>query len=214
MCELIISAVSAIGTVAAAVFAAVAACQTRKQIELSNRQSLFDKRIERWIKAEGLLALFEKNRDLIAVGDDPVLEADLLFIWLTNNAWLEDSASALKNIEDTSDKKQLLTRLEEIDALAKEIALLFDGTTGTRLQVFVADYANLLRHFYEYHLITLKLHEDAERFHHTLEEARKSIGELKYHNRLNETISTVEVSYDAFIQSGGRTAIEEQIKIL
>lgn len=73
--------------------AIVALLQTHKQIKISNKQYLFDKRLSKYLLAKGLLGLYKDNENLLDYTDDPDDEAiivDYQFINLTNNNYLKD----------------------------------------------------------------------------------------------------------------------------
>lgn len=122
--EFFVSTISAIGAAAAAIFAAVAVLQARKQLEANNKQSLFGMRVERWIKASGLLGLFDANKGIVKVGNEPVLTADMYFALLTNNSWLEEAVAALKTPLEGEGHKVLLTKIESIRCLSMEVGYL------------------------------------------------------------------------------------------
>ena len=77
-------------SVITAVVAVIALVQTKQQIKLSNKQHLFDKRVEHYLIAKGLIQLYESNKTLIIFKDDtPVLAMDSIFAQMTNNVYLE-----------------------------------------------------------------------------------------------------------------------------
>ena len=77
-----------------AVTAVIALLQTSKQIKVSNKQNLFEKRMDVLIKVTGLLKLYEENREIMLNDDNKdnsvVLMVDFDFQNLTNNSYLED----------------------------------------------------------------------------------------------------------------------------
>lgn len=78
------------------IIALVAIVQTSKQIKLSNRQHLFDKRLEKYMIIKDLLTLFSKNRVHIVDKKDLVRCLDLQFSWLTNVTYLSDMIFAVE----------------------------------------------------------------------------------------------------------------------
>lgn len=211
--EAIVSTISAIGTAAAAIFAAVAVFQARKQLEANNKQSLFGMRVERWIKASGLLGLFDANKGIVKVGNKPVFAVDMYFAFLTNNSWLEETAAALKTPLEGEGHKVLLTKIESIRCLSMEVGYLFEGDAAIVLSSFVSSYAELLHTLYRYQILLGHMREAGDRLGAGWEEASANVGEPSYRDELSSAIEDATKAYDAFVAAGGREAIEAQIKL-
>lgn len=211
--EAIVSTISAIGAAAAAIFAAVAVFQARKQLKANNKQSLFGMRVERWIKASGLLRLFDANKGIVKVGNKPVFAVDTYFAFLTNNSWLEETAAALKTPLEGEGHKVLLTKMESIRCLSMEVGYLFEGDAAIALSGFVSSYAELLHALYRYHILLGYLNEAGDRNGRDLEEASASVGEPSHRAELSSAVEDATKAYDAFVAAGGREAIEAQIKL-
>ena len=76
-----------------AFIAIIALFQTHKQIKNSNKQFLFDKRLDKYLLAKGLLELYKANEKLLDYNnypDDEAIIVDFQFINLTNNNYLKD----------------------------------------------------------------------------------------------------------------------------
>lgn len=84
------SLIPIVTSVITAAVAIVAVMLTRKQIKLSNKHHLFDKRIENYIIATGLIQLYRiKCDDINKEEDKPIFSNKLNFNSLTNNTYLE-----------------------------------------------------------------------------------------------------------------------------
>ena len=72
--------------------AVIALVLTLMQIRLSNKQSLFERRLECYLKIDGLMQLYKENQKLLETErkDEPLFAVDLEFLWLTNNTYLEE----------------------------------------------------------------------------------------------------------------------------
>src|SRR5690625_721505 len=94
-----------------AVTAIIALFQTGKQIKISNKQNLFEKRMNILIKVTGLMKLYEENRNLMIddneKDDSVVLMVDFNFENLTNNTYLEDIAICVHKALEQPYQKQL-----------------------------------------------------------------------------------------------------------
>lgn len=66
--------------------AVIALVLTLMQIRLSNKQSLFERRLECYLKIDGLMQLYKENQKLLEAErkDEPLFAVDLEFLWLTN----------------------------------------------------------------------------------------------------------------------------------
>lgn len=211
--EFIVSTISAIGTAAAAIFAAVAVYQSRKQLEANNKQSLFGMRVERWVKASSLLELFDANKSVIKVGNKPVFTPDMYFACLINNSWLEEAAAALKNPLEGAGHKVLLTKIENLKCLSMEVGYLFEGEAAIALSSFVSSYAELLHTLYRYQILLGHMREAGDRLGAGWKEASASVGEPSHRAELSSTIEDAARAYDTFVAAGGKKVIEAQIKL-
>lgn len=211
--EFIVSTISAIGTAAAAIFAAVAVRQSRKQLEANNKQSLFGTRVERWVKASSLLELFDANKGIVKVGNEPVFTVGTYFAWFTNNSWLQEAGVALEKPLEGAGHKVLLTKIENLKCLSMEVGYLFEGDAAKALSDFVSSYAELLHALYRYQILLGHLDKAADRNGHDLEKAAASVGEPSHRAELSSTIEEAARVYDTFVAAGGRKVIEAQIKL-
>ena len=92
-------------TLISAIVAIIALLQTHKQIKISNKQYLFDKRLSKYLLTKGLLELYKDNENLLDYTDDSDNEAiivDYQFINLTNNNYLKDVACIIMNQKITN----------------------------------------------------------------------------------------------------------------
>ena len=138
-------------TAAAAILALF---MTNRQIRQSNKQALFDKRLALWTTAQGLMELFGRNRNQFDTKKDEVFFSNnLLFAWLTNNAFLSDISPTLDHALDSAFQFDFLRKLEEIQKLAVEASLIFRGNTSRYLGEFLDDYQALLFKMYQYQIL-------------------------------------------------------------
>ena len=78
--------------------ALLAIFQTQRQIKLSNKQQLYDKRVEIYEKADSILGLWSKAKDLFESNEtSPIRTIDYRFLQMTNSSYLEKCYVAVKN---------------------------------------------------------------------------------------------------------------------
>lgn len=145
---IVTSIVTSIVTAGVAIVAVMLTC---KQIKLNNKQHLFDKRIENYIIAGGLIQLYRSNCKYINNEKDrPMLSNDFDFNLLTNNTYLEQITCAIDNPLKEPSHKELLIKLETLKEVATKIKFLFSGNVSILLGNFVLRYQELLLVMYKY----------------------------------------------------------------
>lgn len=189
----------------------IALTQTHKQIKLSNKQYLFDKRVEKYIIATGLIELYRSNSNHFDdKEDEPIWCVDSYFLWLTNNTYLEPISSAINNTLKQPNQKELLIKLEELKSVNTEIKLLFSNKdkVSDLLGDFVLRYKELLFVMYQYKIIIDKMHEANKSNRLSLEEAVKIVGEKKHRIKLQEAFNNLKEA-DIILK---KENVEEKIK--
>ena len=151
-----------VSTVSAAI-AIVALFQTKRQISLSNKQQLFDRRLSRYTEVNTIYSLYVANK--LQLKDESVFyhTNDLIFSWLTNCADLEEMVLAVANPLHQKEQKILLTKYEKLKNAAIEISMVFDGNAAEIAGEFVSSFANLLKAMYQQQVYILNLKEQEER---------------------------------------------------
>lgn len=92
--ELILSVITVAGTI-------IALVQTRQQMRLSNKQALFEKRLNTYMFVKGLMELCNSNKaHFREYRDDVCVSNKLIFGFLTNNSCLKELSDAIKNSSD------------------------------------------------------------------------------------------------------------------
>lgn len=188
-------------SVVSIIIAIVALFQTQRQIALSNKQQLFERRLERYIEISTLLRLLKDN--IIYLKDDSSFyhTNDLIFAWLTNCSELADMGAALADPLQSDKQKQLLTIHERLKKSAVEIKMIFSKGLGKTMGNFVDVYANLLKEMYQMQVFITKSEEDREKFDRvpTLEEFEESckkmangLGLLKTRDKVIEFYNVIE----------------------
>lgn len=143
--------------------ALLALFQTKRQITLSNKQQLFDRRLARYLELNTIYALYVKN-ELYLKDDNTFYHTnDLVFSWLTNCSDLEEMTLALCKPLHQEEQKVLLTKYEQLKNAAIEISMIFDGSVAKIAEDFIASYADLLKAMYQQQVYISKLKEQNEK---------------------------------------------------
>lgn len=151
-----------VSTVSAAI-AIVALFQTKRQISLSNKQQLFDRRLSRYTEVNTVYSLYAANK--LQLKDESVFyhTNDLIFSWLTNCADLEEMVLAVANPLHQKEQKILLTKYEKLKNAAIEISMVFDGDAAEIAGEFVSSFADLLKAMYQQQVFISNLKEQEGR---------------------------------------------------
>ena len=201
-------------SVITAITATVAIWQTHKQFKISNKQHLFDKRIEKFLICTGLLSLYSENKKLIKEENKDVpLEVTTLFLGLTNNMYLKDIG---KIIDDTQNEKlriDFLIKLEELYKVASEIELIFPRRNSKILKEFILEYRNLLQKLYSYRCVLEKMEKKNAEKPQEFTKLQKIFPEEKYKEDLYNTYRNIETIYKEIQEKNIIEKVKKQIKL-
>ena len=196
----------------------IALWQTHKQIKISNKQYLFDKRLSKYLLAKGLLELYKDNESLLDYTDYPDTEAiivDYQFINLTNNNYLKDVTCIINEPKNNEFKNNFLIKIEELKQLSNEVRFLFPNKRGLLLSNFIMKYQNVLMELYKYQIVLdlMKKDEIPRKNKPTYNELQNEYGELKHRHRLYDAIDDLKKSYHEVISKKVINKIEKSIKL-
>lgn len=201
-----------------ALIAIIALLQTHKQIKISNKQYLFDKRLSKYLLAKGLLELYKDNESFLDYTDDPDDEAiivDYQFTNLTNNNYLKDVTCIINEPKNNEFKNNFLVKIEELKKLSTEVRFLFQNKNGLLLSNFIMKYQNVLMELYKYQIVLdlMKNDEIPRKNKPTYNELQKEYGELKHRHRLYDAIDDLKKSYHEVVSKKVINKIEKSIKL-
>lgn len=196
----------------------IALWQTHKQIKISNKQYLFDKRLSKYLLAKGLLELYKDNESLLDYTDDPDNEAiivDYQFLNLTNNNYLKDVTCIINEPKNNEFKNNFLVKIEELKQLSNEVRFLFLNKSGLLLSNFIMKYQNVLMELYKYQIVLdlMKKDEIPRKNKPTYNELQNEYGELKHRHRLYDAIDDLKKSYHEVVNKRVINKIEKSIKL-
>ena len=201
-----------------AFIAIIALLQTHKQIKISNKQFLFDKRLSKYLLANGLLELYKDNATLLDYTDhldeEPII-VDYQFINLTNNNYLKDITCIIKEPKNNDFKNNFLVKIEELKKLSNEIKFLFHVNSGVLLGNFIMEYQNVLMELYKYQIVLDSMVNDniPRKNKPPYNELQKNYDELKRRYRLYDAIDDLKKSYHEVVSKKIVNEIEKSIKL-
>ena len=183
------------------------------QIGLSNRQSLFDRRLDVWLKVQELVRLYQKREGDIERGDEPIMVADYIFECLTNTTLLQEVAPAIHHTLEHDYQLKLHLKLDEMRHISQEAKYAFKGRASANISSFVFDYQSLLFALYQYQCIMNKMKEQAQERGLTLEEASCAVNEMPYRSCLFEAEKRLSCSCAALTKLDMVERVERQIRL-
>lgn len=187
-----------------AIVAIIAIFQTSQQLKISNKQFLFNKRIENYLIFYGIYELYMDNIKLLDYSEEKSDEAiimDIQFSQLTNNYYLKDITKIINNPKNNDYKTEFLIKLEDMKRVATEISLLFKNKYGLVLHDFIVCYQNVLLEMYKYQILsdTMVNNDIPTIKKKTYVELQKQYGELKHRDKLYKSLDKLKNNYNKII---------------
>ena len=203
-------------TVMTSVAAVVAIGVSVHQIRLSNKQQLFERRLKAYMMANSIISLCKENYVFLSEKrkTEPQFANDLVFIWLTNNTYMEGQAEAIEHPLEQPFHKELLKKREELRNMAMEFEFIFKGNVASLYGNFLRDYENALAVMYQYEIIIRKMKEENEKYPHTSEVLSKMFSEEEYRDRLYDALGKLKVSYDTVSQEKNDKQLRKQLTLI
>ena len=165
--DLILTAVTIITAI-------IALWQTQKQIRLSNKQNLFDKRLEMYSLIEDLIHLYKQHRNLLINSENPkenallqdrlIVSCEPIFGFLTNVSYLADMVPAFHDPLIPAKQNVLLTKQEMLKKHSREVSILWEDSLGEIFSNFIYTYAEVLMKLYQQKVRLEKIQEFNETY--------------------------------------------------
>lgn len=197
-----------------AIVAIIALLISCYQARLSNKQSLFNRRLNIWIIVDKLMSVYEKNAKSLEHDNEPQMAIDLLFAWLTNTTYLQSISASINHVLDAESQLKLHLKLDEMRSLAMEAKFCFKGKSGDAIAEFIEAYQSLLFSMYQYQILINKMLQNTKEYQWTLEQASEKLHELEQRKDLFEKETALATSYKTLCQQNKRGAIQCQIQLV
>lgn len=201
-----------------AITAIFALFQTHKQIKISNKQFLFNRRLDKYLLAKSLIELYKDNINLLDYKDnkdDEAIIVDFQFTNLTNIDYLKDIACIIVDPKNNEYKTNFLIKIEELKKLSTEIKFIFPNKGSQYLSKFIFNYQNILMELYKYQVLLDDMINDniPRKQKPSYKELQKGHGELTHRKRLYDAIDNLNNSYDELVENKTINKIENSIKL-
>lgn len=187
-------------SIISAVIALIALFQAYTQIKLSNKQQLFEKRLDVYLIIEELLRCYRAEQKTIQDARSHSTQTDQMlcmqFIAFTSIHSLGEISSCIYNQTDEN-RELFLLKLDMLDRIEQEIAFLFPKKEANLMSEFVHLYTVLLMTLYAYRnnveIISIPK-DDEERnlrllgIYYALQECHDEIENKQVENKLEKII--------------------------
>lgn len=188
----------------------IALWQTQRQIKLSNKQYLFDRRLSAYLTIKDLLGsyLTQKENRTLSDNDEFVFNIKMTWYFLMGNMYLESVSNAIEYPISSLEGKEFSIKMVELIKKAEEIKLLFPAKVSDPITDFVSSYYHVVRSIYQYQLAWNYTDEDPVLKSMTIKEKAKQIGETAYRRKVLDSLKELDSSYQKIVDQDS----EEQMK--
>ena len=200
-------------SVITATLAIIALFQTRKQLQLSNRQQLFDRRLDKYILIKDLLLLYSHNQNLINKDPEICEMVDFQFSLLTNNSTLESMNMAMSTPLVQDVQNVFLIKCEMLEKAATEIELIWKNNSMKLMSQFIRQYKDLLIAMYKQQIVLNRLHKENESSPMQLEVFQKKAKGYAEKIGLFSVIENIDVTYNEIINTKAEQRLIKSIRL-
>lgn len=125
--NIIVSIVTAVTAVIAIIISVV-------EIRKSNKQSLFDRRLNAYLTVKWMKSLCDEHKSLATSylqdgKTEPMFAIDLMFNMMTNCNYLEEIQGTLSHALESEYQRKYLLKIETLRNLCEEVRLIFQRTS-------------------------------------------------------------------------------------
>lgn len=157
------------------------------------------------------MSVYAKNAKNLEHDDEPQMAINLLFVLLTNTTYLQSISTSINQVLDADPQLKLHLKLDEMKSLAMEARFCIKGKSGDAIAEFIEAYQSLLFSMYQYQNMVKRMHQNAEKYEWTLEQASERLDEPDQRQDLFEKESALAAAYMTLCQQNIRGAIQHQI---
>lgn len=184
-------------------------------MRLSNKQSLFDRRLKAYMLVQGLIGLCKEYLDAILKERTfkPVYSIDSIFAEMTNNSYMESQADAIKYPLQAPYHQNFLRKCEELRSLAMEFEFIFKGPEVSSYSNFIRAYENTLAAMYRYKIVIDRMEEKNKKRPMAEETLILMYKEEPMRQNLYDALDELKTAYDAVMQSKVEGKIKKQIDL-
>ena len=194
------------------IIAILAVCLTLKQIKLSNKQQLLDRRITKYTLFLDLFGLYGNIRDMINYVNFDVAEMpDFIFSQLTECEILGDTFDLMNNLSDQRNVNLFFNKCEMLKHAAEEITVIWKMKDLSLISDFVKKYSDLLRALHRQQVYVVILSHRNKQQTGDVIEKQKAMAEK---NKLYECLKEIDETYEKILNSDIREKLKDSLKLV
>lgn len=201
-------------SITAAALAIIALYQSHMQLAISNRQTLFDRRLSKYMLIKGLLSLYSENQKHINNNPDIYRLIDFNFSLLTNNSFLESVCMVMEEPLEYSAKKIFLTKIESLEEAAIEIEFIWEKSNVEIFSQFIREYSKLLTAMHRQQIKLKNLDERNKQKTMQLEDYEKQAKESAKQFGLISAIENLDRTYEEIKNSHAEARLIKEIRLV
>ena len=188
----------------------IALWQTQKQIKLSNKQHLLDRRLSAYSIIKDLLDSYKAQKDNCSLADDNdfIFKVGIAWYNFMGILYLEPVANAIEHPAGSPEGRAFSIKMAELVKKAEEIKLIFPSKVSEPLADFISAYVQAMRTIYRYLLVTDFARKDPVLKDKSIKEKIELIGEPTYRSKVLDSLSKLDCSYQKLLDQDS----EEQMK--
>lgn len=190
--------------------AVIAIYQSHTQVKISNKQELFERRIEKYLIIYELFSIFEQNRSKLDLNENSYENVKPLFVSLTNATLLKRMRVDFLHPFDENDSDDFFEVSETLASLSVEISLIWKEKNVKAISKFVSDYSLLLQALHLQNAYVVSEIKSPTIPEDTLQNKAKSMADYIH---LDEKVQNAIKSYDEVVKSKAIEKIRKQIRL-
>lgn len=186
-----------------------------EQIKNSNKQHLFDRRLRVYLIVMELIESCKNNVTRLTPKDNGGIfwENEILFVWLTNNTFMEEQANAIRHPLEQPHHRSFLRKREEIRNIAVEISIIFHFSEACDYANFLNAYEQALFAMYQYQIIINDIKAYNEKQPTSEETLQKNFSEPENREKMFLALNKLKDALDHVMQPQIEQRIKKQLVI-
>lgn len=195
----------------AIIISLIAIKQTKKQTELSNKQHLFDRRLNNYHIIESLLLQYKNSRNEITSLDKQTFTWDIYCGYFLETTFLKDVEHVVDNPLNFDNRIAFNEKCVWLHRVVLETELIFTGESATQFKEFCLCYCDLLNAlFYNTSLAAYEIEKKLA------EQTGKELSEMYFtdpEQDVSKIVDRIDNLYLDIVNTSAERNILEQIKL-